>query len=79
MAEKETAPAKPEKAELTSAEKKQILREAVSFYLRTNYLTGDTKTVCEEFIADIDDEVRAGVEAGARGTHSAPPPQHKKA
>jgi hypothetical protein len=45
-------------AEIPASVKSEILREAVSFYLRQNFVTGQALDVCQEFIADADQKAR---------------------
>ena len=74
-------PKEPKQEEVPKAEKQQILREAVSFYLRNDFRDAKIRAVCEEFIASVDDSVRAAVaqESGStRHSASAPLPQHNK-
>jgi hypothetical protein len=44
---------------LTQADKVQIISDVLTSYLRTNWVTGDTLTVCEEFIAGANQAARA--------------------
>jgi Putative binding domain, N-terminal len=43
---------------LSQAQKAQILREAVSFYIRQSLREPEVQAVCEEFIAAIDEKAR---------------------
>ena len=87
MSEKVTdEKAEEKKPELTADEKNQILREAVNFYMRTNYLQGDILKTCQDFIDDIDGKVREKVTTGEHhhsgGSHASTadytPPKPKK-
>lgn len=47
---------KPEKSQ---SEKDQIIREAVSYYLRNDFRAPEIRAVCEEFIAGVDKAARS--------------------
>ena len=46
-------------AKLTKVQHDEILREAVSWYLRNDFHKPVTRYVCEEFVGNIDKEARA--------------------
>ena len=63
-----TAP--PAASTLTQADKVQIISDVLTSYLRTNWVTGDTLTVCEEFITGANQAARTAAAATAQtGTH----------
>jgi len=61
---------------LSDADKKQIIADAVQGYLRTNYITGVTLVVCEQFVADSLKAARSAAQTGQQtGQHASP--QHQ--
>jgi hypothetical protein len=67
-----TPPAVPATPPLTQADKVQIISDVLTSYLRTNWVTGDTLTVCEEFIAQANQAARAAAATASSQTSTHP-------
>ena len=65
------------KEELSRAKKDQILREAVSYYLRNDFRVPEIREVCEKFIANVDKAVLTSEHADAHHSEHENKPKSK--
>jgi hypothetical protein len=60
---------------MSALDKQMIIREAVSWYLRNNYIQGPTAIVCQDFINEADKALR-GPQKAAGEPHAGHNPAH---